>query len=246
LSRQIVINQAVILAGGRGERLRPITDTIPKPMAKINGIPFLNYLLQSIRQVGISRILLLVGYCHDVIIGHCNQMPAQKLKIQYSIGSVEDQTGRRLINAYDVLDDHFLLLYGDNFWPIEFEAMTKHYIRKKALVSTTVFSNVQGTGEYGAHNNIEVGEDCFVNRYDKKRQSAGLNGVDIGYFIVDKKILDPTLPGNISFEENVLPGLVARRQLVAYVTEKQYYYITDIRSLNNFERVVRGQAIRPL
>ena len=64
--------------------------------------------------------------------------------------------------------------------------MTQHYLRKNARVSTTVFSNVHGTGEYGVHNNIEVGEDGFVNRYDKKRQSAGLNGVDIGYFIVDK------------------------------------------------------------
>lgn len=235
----------MILAGGRGERLRPITDTVPKPMAKSNGIPFINYLLESIRQVGISRVLLLVGYRYDVIMRHCNQIPPQKLKIQYSIGAVEDQTGRRLVNAYDLLEDHFLLLYGDNFWPIELEAMTKHYIRKKALVSTTVFSNAQSTGEYGAHNNIEVGEDCFVNRYDKKRQSGGLNGVDIGYFIVDKKILDPTISSNISFEENVLPDLVARRQLVAYVTDKQYYYITDVRSLNNFERVVREHAIRP-
>lgn len=241
-----MIKQAVILAGGRGERLRPITDTIPKPMAPSNGIPFLDYLLESIVQVGISRVLLLVGYCHDVIIRHCNRIPPQKLKIQYSIGAVEDQTGRRLVNAYDLLEDHFLLLYGDNFWPIELEAMTRHYLRKKARVSTTVFSNVQGTGEYGVHNNIEVGEDGFVNRYDKKRQSVGLNGVDIGYFIVDKKILDPTVSSNISFEENVLPDLVAQRQLVAYVTDKQYYYITDTRSLNNFERVVREQAIRPL
>jgi D-glycero-D-manno-heptose 1,7-bisphosphate phosphatase len=241
-----VIKQAVILAGGRGERLRPITDTIPKPMAPINGMPFLDYLLESIRQVGISRVLLLVGYCHDVIVQHCNRISPQKLKIQYSIGAVEDQTGRRLVNAYDLLEDHFLLLYGDNFWPIELKAMTQHYLRKKARVSTTIFSNVQGTGEYGVHNNIEVGEDGFVNRYDKKRQSAGLNGVDIGYFIVDKKVLDPTVPSNISFEENVLPDLVAQRQLVAYVTDKQYYYITDIRSLNYFEQVVREQAIRPL
>lgn len=241
-----MIKQAVILAGGRGERLRPITDTIPKPMAQSNGTPFLDYLLESIVQVGICRVLLLVGYCHDVIIRHCDRIPPQKLKIQYSIGAVEDQTGRRLINAYDLLEDHFLLLYGDNFWPIELEAMTRHYLRKKARVSTTVFSNVQGTGEYGVHNNIEVGEDGFVNRYDKKRQSVGLNGVDIGYFIVDKKILDPTVSSNISFEENVLPDLVAHRQLVAYVTDTQYYYITDTRSLNNFERVVREQAIRPL
>ena len=61
------INQAVILAGGRGERLRPITNSIPKPMAPINGVPFMHYLLYSLINVGISKILILLGYKSSVI-----------------------------------------------------------------------------------------------------------------------------------------------------------------------------------
>ena len=61
------LNQAVILAGGRGERLRPLTDTIPKPMAPIYGVPFMDYLIYSVVQVGISKILILLGYKADVI-----------------------------------------------------------------------------------------------------------------------------------------------------------------------------------
>ena len=61
------LTQAVILAGGRGERLRPLTDSMPKPMAPINGIPFLDYLIHSIIQAGIENILILLGYKADMI-----------------------------------------------------------------------------------------------------------------------------------------------------------------------------------
>ena len=58
----VKLQQAVILAGGRGERLRPLTDSMPKPMAPVNGIPFLDYLINSIIMAGIDNILILLGY----------------------------------------------------------------------------------------------------------------------------------------------------------------------------------------
>ena len=64
----MIIEQAVILAGGRGERLRPITDKVPKPMALINKIPFLDYLISSLIKVKIKKILILVGYKSETII----------------------------------------------------------------------------------------------------------------------------------------------------------------------------------
>ena len=240
------INQAVILAGGRGERLRPLTDRIPKPMAPVNGIPFLDYLLQSLVQIGIKRVLLLVGYLGEVIVDRYSKLSCLSLQIEFSVGAVDDRTGHRLLNAYNLLENHFLLLYGDNYWPIEFDRMVNLYRHKRVFVSTTVFSNLRGTGEYGKENNIEVSADGFVKRYDKNRKSDRLNGVDIGYFIVDKEILNENVEGNLSFEENVLPELIARKQLMAFVTDTQYYYVTDLDSLKNFERAVMGNKIKPI
>ena len=62
------ITQTVILAGGRGERLKPLTDYMPKPMAPINGKPFLDYLIHSIISVGINQILILLGYKSEMIV----------------------------------------------------------------------------------------------------------------------------------------------------------------------------------
>jgi Nucleoside-diphosphate-sugar pyrophosphorylase involved in lipopolysaccharide biosynthesis/translation initiation factor 2B, gamma/epsilon subunits (eIF-2Bgamma/eIF-2Bepsilon) len=133
------ISQAVILAGGRGERLRPLTFSIPKPMAPINAIPFLDYLIYTIINAGIKKILILLGYKGSVIVDRYHSM--RDIKIEFSYGTEEDQTGRRVLNAYPPLDDHFLLMYGDNYWPIEHEKMLYNYQELNAPVTTTVFSN---------------------------------------------------------------------------------------------------------
>ena len=244
---QEAITQAVIFAGGRGERLRPLTDQLPKPLAPVNGVPFLDYLLPSLIQVGITKILLLLGYqSQKVIDRYGDSLFNGKVKVEYSVGTVEDLTGRRLLNAYPFLDPRFLLVYGDNYWPIEFQQMKELYQRKAVKAMTTVFSNKQGTGEYGAENNVEVGHDFFVQRYDKKRQSLNLTGLDIGYFLVDKSLLDPNLPGNVSFEEAILPECILKRQLIAYITDTQYFYITDMASLKRFENFVTDNNIQPM
>ena len=237
------IKQAVILAGGRGVRLRPLTDELPKPLVPVNGTPFLDYLINSIFESGLSHIVLLLGYKSEKFISYYDKHVNGKGKIEYSIGKVEDATGRRLINAYDLLDENFLLLYADNYWPVERDRMVSVYNDKKAKVMVTVFSNKYGTGEYGKANNIEVTGDGFVKRYDKKRTSEDLNGVDIGFFVVSKDVLDPNRPGNISFEEDMLPEFIAGRQLAAYITDTQYYSITDINTLKRFENYVTQNNI---
>ncbi len=156
----MIVNQAVILAGGRGERLRPLTDSMPKPMAPINGIPFLDYLIHSIIQAGIENILILLGYKVDMIADRYKNM--NNINIEFSYGTVEDQTGKRMLNAYNQLDDHFLLMYGDNYWTIELDPMWTNYQQLDASVTTTVFSNRNGTGEYGFDNNVKVGNDGML------------------------------------------------------------------------------------
>lgn len=241
-----IIDQAVIFAGGRGERLRPLTDNIPKPMAPVNGIPFLDYLLQSLNEAGIKKVLFLLGYRAQVIVERYGTYLPGGIEVKYSIGTTEDLTGRRLLNAYPYLDDCFLLLYGDNYWPIEMERMMGLYEGKNASALTTVFSNKQGSGEYGFENNVEVDANAFVTEYDKKRISKKLNGVDIGFFIINKSILDPDMPGNISFEETILSSLAKERRLIALVTDRQYYFITNMSSLKNFEQAVQRQGFLPI
>ncbi len=240
------IRQAVILAGGRGERLRPVTDHVPKPMAPILGRPFADYLLQSLIDAGITKILFLLGYKAEKVVNYYGTQLAAGVQVTYSIGTPEDLTGRRLLNAYPYLDSEFLLLYGDNYWPIEIQQMTDLFACKRAVAMTTVFGNQEGTGEYGFGNNVEVSGDSLVKEYDKQRKSKTLNGVDIGYFILNKSVLNPDLLDNISFEEVILASLAKEQRLIAYVTHRQYYYITNIKNLKHFEEVVEREGFQPV
>ena len=225
------IKQAIILAGGKGTRLRPHTIEIPKPMVDINGYPFLDYLLSNIYSTGIRKVLILVGYKSQVIINHYKNFKHMDISFSYSHEDV--LTGTRIMNAYNLLDPHFLLMYGDNYWKIELEKMIAHFKLTKKNLMTTVYDNKMQDGEYGKENNIQVSELGVVKKYDKSRKSRTLNGVDIGFFIINRNILE-TDSSNFSFEESLLKKLAAKGKLSAFVTDKKYYYITNNESLEKF------------
>src|SRR5882757_4733148 len=88
--------QAVILAGGRGERLAPLTNTIPKPMVPFHGKPFLQYLLEYLKNEGFERVLLLLGYLPETVVEYFGDGSKFGIQIEYSITEVKNETGPRL------------------------------------------------------------------------------------------------------------------------------------------------------
>ena len=226
------IKQAVILAGGRGKRLRPITDKIPKPMVQINGRPFLEYLVELLNENGISEIVMLLGYLPDKVIEHLGDGSKFGIKIKYSVGAVEDETGTRIRNAKHLLDNKFLLLYCDNYWPLKLGSILDFYRRFGKLAMLTAYNNRDGGGEYGYKNNLTILENGEVTFYGQPAKSVELNAIDIGFFVLDKKILNFMPAHNFSFQHEGLPRLIAERQLAAYRTDHPYYPITGEKLLN--------------
>ncbi len=213
--------QAVILAGGRGTRLRPLTDTQPKPMVPFHGRPFLEYLLDLLRSQGFERVLLLLGYMADAVQEHFGDGSKFGLRIDYSVSPVEDETGSRLRLAASRLDPSFLLLYCDNYWPMRMEELWTRFADGGTPAMVTVYAN----RDRYTRNNVQVGDDGYVRVYDKSRTSAGLNGVEIGYALLSRSVLEFLPEGNVSFEGTVYPALVERRLLRGYVTEHRYYSV---------------------
>jgi len=237
------IKQAVILAGGKGTRLRPLTYDVPKPMAIVHDRTFLEYLIEMLRENGISEVVLLLGYLPEKIIQHFGDGSNYGIEIKYSVGKVTDKTGTRIKNAESMLDDTFLLMYCDNYWPLNLKKLLEFYIEHRTLASTTVYINKDSMGEYGAENNICVDDDGYVLKYDKCRKNNDLNGVDIGFFIISKNVLALMPDHNFSFEEEILPLLVDKRQLSGYQTEHRYYYISNLESLKQTEQFLQPQKV---
>jgi histidinol-phosphate phosphatase family protein len=231
------IRQAVVLAGGLGTRLRPLTDTCPKPLVALNGRPFLDYLIDMLRAQGIARILLLLGYRADDIVAHYRAHPPQGIEVDFQISPVEDETGRRLKRAASRLDDSFLLLYGDNYWPLD---LARAWAQRKTAgrpLQITVYANKDGR----SRDNVRV-DDARVAVYDKSRTAPDLRGVDIGFALVDRTVVEALPEDNISFEAYTYPRAVASGTMSAYVTEHRYY---SIGSLDRLDETARFLAQAP-
>ena len=214
--------QAVILAGGRGTRLRPLTDHLPKPMVPFHGRPFLAYLLDQLREQGFREVLLLVGYLAERIREHFGNGADWGLRIRYVESPVEAETGRRIADAAPHMDPRFLLMYCDNYWPVRMPKLWEAYRAADfppAMV--TVYANRDGY----TRSNVLVDEDGYVAVYDPTRATAGLNGVEIGYAILSREVLDYLPQENVSFEHTVFPALASRRLMRAFLTEHRYYSV---------------------
>lgn len=223
------INQAVILAGGYGTRLKPFTDTNPKPMYPFEGKPFLEYLIEQVKSFGIDDIVLLLGYLPEKIIDYFGDGTRWGVKIRYSVTPVEYETGLRLKGAWEegLLAPEFLLMYCDNYCPIDYRRLCREYWSNNALIQFTAYANLDGYTK----NNLKLAEDGLVEVYDKTRKAEGLQGVDIGYAIVNRDVLQMIPSVNENFEKIVYPQLVEQKRMFATITQHRYY------SVGSWERI---------
>lgn len=218
--------QAVILAGGRGTRLLPLTATTPKPMIAFHCKPFLEYLIEQVRGQGFTRVLLLLGYLPEAITSHFGDGSAFGVSITYSITDVDHDTGTRLRLAKHLADDEFLLLYCDNYWPMNFAAMHANWLERGTKAQVVVYGNEDGW----TRDNLRV-ENGLVAVYDKTRATPDLKGVDIGYFLLKREVLELIPQDDVNFERAVYPTLVEDGQLAAWQTRHRYYSVGDFRRL---------------
>jgi histidinol-phosphate phosphatase family protein len=219
--------QAVILAGGRGTRLKPLTDTRPKPMVEICGKPFLQYQIEQLRDQGFKEVLLLLGYLPEVVQNYFGDGSRWGVKIGYSVTAVEDETARRIKIAEALLDPYFLLLYCDNYWPMQIDKMWPRFAASGAPAMITVYMNKDGY----TRNSVRVGADGYVEIYDKTCATPGLQGVEISYALIDKSVLALLPEANMSVEEALYTRLAQRRRLLAHVTDHRYYSVGALHRL---------------
>jgi dTDP-glucose pyrophosphorylase len=108
------IDKAVILAAGRGTRMRELTSELPKPMIKVRGKPVLQYIVEGLRNAGVGDLLLVVGYRANSVQEFFNDGSRYNVAIQYATQTVQDGTGRVVDLSRDFVGDRpFILAYGD-------------------------------------------------------------------------------------------------------------------------------------
>jgi len=227
--------QAVILAGGKGTRLRPITCTIPKPLISINGKPFLQHQLEFIKSHLTDEILLLVSYLGEKIEDYFDDGSKFGVKIDYCYEKVPLGTAGALKNAESKIKDEFILFNGDTYLPIDYRKIIDYFHQCKAIGVVVVYGNSREI----ASKNIAVNESGLVMNYNKNN-SKKMTHVDAGITAFKKSILD-FIPRNkiCSLEEDIFPKLIKAKQLYSFATNQRFYDIGTPRELEAIKGILK-------
>ena len=245
LLRMINIKQAVILAGGQGKRLLPFTLKNPKPLVMVNKKPFLEHLINLLKDNGIREVVILTGFLGEKINEYFGDGKKFGIKIKYSQtpfldeNGQENESGLRIKNAEELLNDHFLLMYCDNYWPLQLKKLIDFYNGHPSDVLITAYSNL----DKSTRSNLFIDENGYAIKYDSTRSQKDLNGVDIGFFIVNKKVLDFLPKSNSKFETRVLQSLIPKRKLSGYLTNQKYYSIGDMKRVKLTEKFLTPKKV---
>jgi NDP-sugar pyrophosphorylase family protein len=155
--------QAVILAGGKGTRLKPYTVTIPKPLVPVGEHPILEVILRQLKQQGFRRVTLAVGYHSELIQAYFLQGEKHGLTIEYSLEDTPLGTAGPLKLIQD-LDDHFLVMNSDDLSDFDYASFLDYHKKNEAIVTIGMFSKEQKI-DLGI---IEADQSNVVKNYIEK------------------------------------------------------------------------------
>lgn len=222
--------QAVVLAGGKGTRLRPLTDDLPKPMVPVRGKPFLHYQLKMLARNGFCDILILAGYKGERIVEYFRDGGDLNVRLHYSFEKELLGTGGALKYAEHLLRETFVLLNGDTFLPIDYGKLIHSFESSKHLATIVAYDNIDKI----APCNLRLGPNSMVAAYSKKDQ-RGMTHLDAGVIAVRRSAVELVRPAVVvSLEEEIFPQLIQRGELHAFPWSQRFYDIGTVAGLRLF------------
>lgn len=208
----------IILAGGLGTRLRSVVADLPKPMAPVNGRPFLHYILESLDIDMVNSIILSVGYKHEVIKEEFGES-YKEIPVQYAVENEPLGTGGGIKLALSLsATQHVLILNGDTFFKVDIKGMFEQHSQHNALL-TVALKDMKDPYRYGAVETEGFKVTAFKEK-DESLQRANING---GVYFVNRSILE-LFPAQAksSFESDILEKYVNKAQFEAYISDATF------------------------
>lgn len=244
--KKSTITQAVILSGGKGERLLPLTAQMNKGMVRVAGKPFLEHLIELFKKNGIKRFLILTGHAEKSITSYFGNGKKWGVDISYQYAPPEINHGKRLALALPLLDDFFLLHRNDIYWPFNLERHLARFDALEAPTLMTVYRNLDKDGIYGPDNNVRISTRGLIERYDQTLSpNPFYHGQDIGFFLLKRKVMADNLPGvvpeDFCLHHEWLSRLAEKGLLGAFETDIPATTTTDAEWLNKAERYLTAQ-----
>ncbi len=219
----------VILAGGKGTRLKEHTTSIPKPMVKVLGKPIISHIIEHYQTFGLRKFIIASGYKSKIIKDFFKNK--KHIKVIYT--GKDTLTGGRLKRLKKYVSDTFFLTYGDGISDINIKSLYKFHIEHKKIATITAVHPISRFGE------ITLSNKNIVLKFNEKPQVKNdwING---GFFIFNKDIFKYLRSDNEILEKYPLQKLSKQRQLKAYKYKKFWHCIDTIRDIENVSNLLKN------
>ncbi len=238
--------KAIILAGGRGERLKPLTNNIPKPMIEIAGKPILEHVIIQMKKHGLKDFIIALCHLPEVITSYFGNGSKLGVNIRYIFEKENSPMGTAgaIKSAEKLIQDTFIVTYGDILRELDITDMIKDHQKKKALATINVYKR-----------NCRDAKSCVIYdnngkviRFIERPTQSGLNKdfiwVNGSFYIFEPEIFQ-YIPQNTpsDFGRNIFPSIITvKKSIYAFPSEN---YFVDIGSIEKLESARKTFQSRP-
>ncbi len=233
-----MIFPVIILAGGLGTRMRPITDKIPKSLIEVAGEPFIVHQLRYLRAQKIRDVFICLGHLGDMVHRLIGDGKEFGLKVTYSYDSADGTllgTGGAIkkVVADQSRGDHFFILYGDSFLPIDFAEVKSAYVRSFKPVLMTVIKN---ENRWDSSNVRWKGGQL---QYDKLNPTSDMKYIDYGLIVINRSIFEHESRLVFDFS-NKLRELSLENKVDGYEAMARFYEIGSEQGMIDADNYLRN------
>ena len=229
------VKQIVVIAGGKGTRLYPLTKSVPKSLVLINKTPFIMHQIQLFKKNNISEVVLCLGIFQEKIRDFLDNQKKIDLNIKYSFENSTKLLGTlgALKNASSLLDKEFFLIYGDSYLDTDYQKIYQTFSKSNKLGLMTVYKN---KGKL-IPSNVSI-KDGMVVDYDKSN-SKKFEYIDYGLSIFKKTALD-YFPNDTTLDlHELIKKLISLNQLTSYQVAERFYEIGSFEGIKDLEFYLR-------
>jgi len=212
------LSAAFILAGGKGTRLRPLTDNITKPMIQVKEKPILEYIIELLAKYDVRNAIIALGYKGEQIKEYFGNGEKWNMNIEYVTEKKPLGTGGPLRLARNLLVDEFLMFNGDNLTNINLKDMHSFHKKNNAF-ATIALSSVKDPKNFGV---IEL-QGNQIKRFIEKPSKPESNLINAGTYILKPEVIDLIPKGFSLIEKDVFPQLSEEGKLYGYVYNGQWF-----------------------
>lgn len=226
-----------ILAGGLATRLGPLTKQTPKCLLDVSGRPFIHHQLRQLRDQGVNKVVLCLGYLGERVVEAVGDGSAFGLEVACSFDGPELRgTAGAIRRALPMLGEAFFVLYGDSYLECRYADVQAAFEAAGTLALMTVFRN---EGRWDT-SNVEF-EGGRILAYDKANRTPAMRYIDYGLGILDRRAMDVVPVAGAHDLASVYQEMLRRGELAGFEVAERFYEIGSVAGLEETRAHLAGR-----